>query len=167
MGMQDLISWRPWSRTGTEGTSLMRQEPTNPFLSLHREMNRLFDEAFRDFGLAPFGRVGMWPSVEVSDNEREVRVTAELPGMEEKDVEVLMQDRVLTIRGERKLEREDQERQFSERYYGRFERRIPVDAEVEADKATAEFKNGVLTVTLPKSAQAMERAKRIPIAKGS
>lgn len=166
MGMQDLISWRPWSRSGGEGTSLMRQE-TNPFLSLHREMNRLFDEAFRDFGVAPFARVGMWPSVEVSENDREVRVTAELPGMEEKDVEVLMQDRVLTIRGERKLEREDQERQFSERYYGRFERRIPIEVEVEADKATAEFKNGVLTVTLPKSAQAMERAKRIPIAKGS
>lgn len=167
MSVYDLIPWRPWSRAGGEGTSLTRQEPTSPFLTLHREMNRLFDEAFRDFGMTPFGRMGTWPSVEVAENEREVRVTAELPGLEEKDVEVLLQDRVLTIRGERKVEREDQERQFSERYYGRFERRIPLDVELEADKVTAEFKNGVLTVTLPKSAQAMERAKRIPIGKAA
>lgn len=163
MNVYDLIPWRPWSRQNGEGANLVRQEPASSFLTLHREMNRLFDEAFRDFGMGSFGRMASWPNVEVSETGSEVRVTAELPGLEQKDVEVLLQDRTLAIRGERKAEHQDQERQFSERFYGRFERRIPIDVEVEADKVTAEFKNGVLTVTLPKSAQAMERAKRIPI----
>ena len=95
-----------------------------------------------------------------------MRVSAELPGLNEKDVEVLMEDGGLTIRGEKKSEVDDKERQFSERYYGRFERRIPLGFEVEADKVAAEFKNGVLSVTLPKSAKAQANAKRASDAPG-
>jgi HSP20 family protein len=93
----------------------------------------------------------------------EVRVSAELPGMDEKDVEVLVDNDVLTIRGEKKSEHEDQGRRFSERYYGRFERAIALPFEVDEEKAEASFKNGVLTVTLPKSATAKDTAKRIAI----
>ena len=97
----------------------------------------------------------------------EVRVSAELPGMDEKLVEVLVENEVLTICGEKKSESEDQGRRFSERYYGRFERSIALPFEVEEEKAEASFKNGVLTVTIPKSATAKETAKRIAINAGS
>jgi HSP20 family protein len=83
--------------------------------------------------------------------------------MEEKDIEVLFDDGVLTLRGEKRSETEDKDRQFSERYYGRFERRIPFGYEIDEDKIDARFKNGVLFVTLPKTAKAQSQAKRIAI----
>lgn len=163
MAMRDLI---PWSRG--RDVSVHRGED-NPFLTLHREMNRLFDDVFRGFDIAPFGsdrffdRVeGSWPSVEVSEADKEIRVTAELPGLEEKDVQVQLANGVLAISGEKKTEAEDKDRLFSERYYGRFERRIPVE-DVDEEKISAAFKNGVLTVTLPKVAQAQSKVKRIAI----
>jgi HSP20 family protein len=82
--------------------------------------------------------------------------------MEQKDIQVELANGVLCIKGEKKTETEDKDRLFSERHYGRFERRIPVD-EVEEDKVSASFKNGVLTVTLPKSPKAQENVKRIAI----
>ena len=161
MSVRDLI---PWGRGGNRAPSVYRNDQTEPFLALHREMNRLFDEAFRGFD-APslFGRMPSWPSVEIGETEQEVRVTAEMPGMDESGVEVLLEDGALVLRGEKKAETEDKERQFSERFYGRFERRIPLGYEVEEDRVSASFRNGVLTVTLPKSARAQERTKRIPI----
>lgn len=90
-------------------------------------------------------------------------MTAEVPGMEEKDIEVLLDDGVLTLRGEKRSETEDKDRRFSERYYGRFERRIPLGYEIEEDKIDACFKNGILSVTLPKTAKAQSQAKRIAI----
>lgn len=163
MAMRDLI---PWSRG--RDVSVHRGEDS-PFLTLHREMNRLFDDVFRGFDIRPFGsdrffdRVeGSWPSVEVSEADKEIRVTAELPGLEEKDVQVQLANGVLAISGEKKTEDEDNDRLFSERYYGRFERRIPVE-DVDEEKISAAFKNGVLTVTLPKVAQAQLKVKRIAI----
>src|ERR1700681_1613609 len=100
--------------------------------------------------------------IEVSETDKEVKVTAELPGLEEKDVGVELANGVLVIKGEKRAEIEDKDRLFSERYYGRFERRIPVD-DIEADKVNASFKSGVLTVTLRKSAKAQEKVKRIAI----
>jgi HSP20 family protein len=98
----------------------------------------------------------------VSETDEEVKVIAELPGLEEKDVEVELANGVLVIKGEKKTETEDKDRLFSERYYGRFERRIPVE-DIEEDKVNAAFRNGVLTVTMPKSAQAQRQVKRIAI----
>jgi HSP20 family protein len=101
--------------------------------------------------------------MEVSETDKEIRVTAELPGLEEKDVEVLLDNDVLTLRGEKRSESEDKSRQFSERYYGQFERRIALGTEVEEDKVEARFKNGVLTITMPKPERALSRTKRIAI----
>ena len=103
-----------------------------------------------------------WPSVELNETDKEVKVIAELPGIEQKDVEVELADGVLMISGEKKSETEDKERRFSERYYGRFERRIPVD-DVDQDNVAASFKDGVLTVTLPKLPTAERKVKRIAI----
>jgi HSP20 family protein len=167
MSVRDLI---PWGRERIQAPSLFREDERDPFLSLHREVNRLFDDVFRSFdtGLPSFSRLsaagaGRWPSVEVSDGEKEIRVTAEVPGLEEKDVEVLLDDGVLTLKGEKRSETEDKDRHFSERFYGRFERRIPLGYEIDEDKVDARFKNGVLTVTLPKTAKALSQARRIAI----
>jgi len=167
MSVRDLI---PWGRNnGNPLPSLLRDDERDPFLSLHREVNRLFDDVFRGFGSAlpslsrgsPFG--GGWPSVEISDSDQEIKVTAEVPGLEEKDIEVLLNDGVLTLKGEKRSETEDKEKQFSERYYGRFERRIPLGVEVKEDQVDATFRNGVLTVTLPKTEKAQSQVKRIAI----
>ena len=164
MSVRDLI---PWGRSNAQQVpGVFHDSARDPFLSLHREVNRLFDDVFRSFGSdlpsfnsASFG--GGWPSVEVSDGEKEIRVMAEVPGLEDKDIEVLLGDGVLTPKGEKRSETEY--KQFSERFYGRFERRIPLGYEVQEDKADAQFRNGVLTVTLPKSEQAQSQVKRIAI----
>ena len=146
---------------------VQRGGDVNPFLSLHREMNRLFDDVFRGFDLAPsedrlVDRSIGWPNIEVSETDKDVKVTAELPGLEENDVGVELANGVLAIKGEKKTETEDRSRRFSERYYGRFERHIPVE-DVDEDKISASFKNGVLTVTMPKLPQAESKVKRIAI----
>ncbi|CUA87469.1 Molecular chaperone IbpA, HSP20 family [Chelatococcus sambhunathii] len=165
MTIRDLI---PWGRN--DETAPVAYRERDPFLALHREVNRLFDDVFRGFE-RPFrdgpGRLAgfsaAWPSIEVSDDDKEIRVVAELPGLEEQDVEVLLDDDTLTLRGEKKAETEDKDRRFSERFYGRFERRIRLGYEIEDDKVSASFRNGVLTVTLPKSEKAASKAKRIAI----
>ena len=166
MSVRDLI---PWGRGNTHQVpGAFRDSDRDPFLSLHREVNRLFDDVFRGFGsdLPSFNGAsfaGGWPSVEISDDEKEIKVTAEVPGLEEKDIEVLLGDGVLTLKGEKRSETEDKDKQFSERFYGRFERRIPLGYEVQEDKVDAQFRNGVLTVSLPKSEQAQSQVKRIAI----
>ena len=161
MGFRDLI---PWSKNQEV---MQRREEQHPFLALHREMNRLFDDVFNGFGLAnrgPMlveGRFG-WPRVELAETDTSLKVTAELPGLEEKDVEVELSDGTLVIRGEKKVESDGDGKLFSERFYGSFERQIPLDGVLE-DKAEASFKNGVLTVTLPKSENSRQSVKRIAI----
>ncbi|MBB4009780.1 Hsp20/alpha crystallin family protein [Allorhizobium taibaishanense] len=167
MSVRDLI---PWGRNnGNQIPSVLRDNDRDPFMLLHREVNRLFDDVFRGsgYGLPAFGTgtafgVG-WPSVEISETDKEIKVTAEVPGLEEKDIEVLLNDGVLALKGEKRSEAEDKDRQFSERYYGRFERRIPLGVEVKEDQVDARFKNGVLTVTLPKTEKAQSQVKRIAV----
>jgi HSP20 family protein len=162
MSVRDLI---PWTKSQQLSTG---REAFDPFLTLHREMNRLFDDAFR--GLGSLGRIGnplmegqfAWPRLELSETDKAVTVSAELPGLSEKDVQVEIANGVLSIRGEKKAERSDEPKFVSERYYGSFERQIPLEG-VEEDKAQADFKNGVLTVTLPKSEQSNGNVKRIAI----
>ena len=167
MAIRDLI---PWSRnqelTPTRGSY-------DPFFTLHREMNRLFDDVFRGFGPpARFGSPLMegrfnWPSIELSETDKAVTISAELPGLSEKDVQVEIANGVLTLRGEKKAERTedgDNGRYFTERHYGSFERQISLDG-IQEDKAEAKFHDGVLTITLPKSEQARSAVKRIEISK--
>ena len=162
MAINDLI---PWNNGGRE-VGIHRGTDVNPFFTLHREMNRMFDDIFRGFDLAPFGPAralnGLgWPQIDIDETDKEVRITAELPGLEEKDVSLEIANGILAISGEKKSESEDKSRRFSERYYGRFERRIPLQ-DVDEDKTSATFKNGILTITVPKSAEA-NNVRRISI----
>jgi HSP20 family protein len=163
MAIRDLIPWN-------KNQQLTRGEAYDPFLTLHREMNRLFDDVFRGFGsFGSVGRLGAplmegqfgWPRIELNETDKTVTVSAELPGLSEKDVQVEIANGVLSIRGEKKAEHDNGGR-YSERYYGSFERRIPLDG-VQEDKAEANFRNGILTVSLPKTEQASQSVKRIAI----
>ena len=159
MAMRDLI---PWGRQESHAPLLARDEERSPFLALRSEMDRLFDDFFRS-PVPRFGGAGLaWPSLEVSETDAEVRIAAELPGMNEKDVELIVENGVQTLRGEKKSEREDKERGWSERSYGRFERRIALPDGVEEEGCQATFRDGLLTVILPRKADA-QRGRRIPI----
>lgn len=160
MAMRDLI---PWGRQENNAPAMFRDEERSPFLSLRREMDRLFDDFFRAPMLGSgFARSATWPTLEVKETDHEVRITAELPGMSEKDVELIVQDGLLTLSGEKKSEHEDKDRGWSERFYGRFERRIALPDGVDENACNANFRDGVLTVTLPKAEEA-RRSRRIPI----
>jgi HSP20 family protein len=119
----------------------------DPLLTLHREMNRLFDDVSRGFGGNSLssvveGRFG-WSKIELSDTDKTMTITAELPGMTEKNVQVEIANGVLTIRGEKKAERYGEGKYFSERYYGAFERQIALD-DVQEDKAEGIFQERCL-----------------------
>lgn len=155
----------PW--TGSRGLAPFARDP---FTSLRREMDRLFDDFFapaesRSFAAPAAATATVWPSIDVDETDQAYTVTAEAPGLEEKDVELNLRDNVLTISGEKHQERkeEDRGRTYAERFYGRFQRTIPFDVEIDADKVQATFKNGVLTVNLPKNPQAREKTRKIEI----
>ncbi len=162
----------PWKRKRRD-TGLTRLED-NPFEQLHHQINRLFDNFFD--GTGEFGRMPSWgamdqpwlrtaPDFEVSETDDEVRVKAELPGMDEKDIEVTLDENVLTIRGEKKHEREENKRSYylSEVSYGAFHRSVPLPADIDRDKAKARFQKGVLTLTLPKLERARGQRRRIDV----
>lgn len=138
----------------------------DPFAAFRIEMDRLFDSFLSP---ARFGQFGMAfsPALDVTDNGNEVRVRAELPGVDEKDVEIHVDGDMLTIRGEKRQERTDdsEERRVVERAFGAFERsvRLPFTPESEAVKAV--FKDGVLTVTAKRPSGWVRRDMRIPIVK--
>jgi HSP20 family protein len=161
MNVRDLV---PWSRNTDKDRNLPAAQDTPAgLLTLHREMNRLFEDVFRGFDVGPvWGGRAAWPHLEVEDAEQEYRITAELPGLDEKDVEILVEDGVLVLRGEKRSQAQDRNRTFSERVYGRFERRLALD-DVDQDRIQATFRNGVLTLIAPKSAQSQSRVKRIAI----
>lgn len=144
-----------------------RREEQNPVVLLRREIDSLFDSFFHGFDLEPFeSRFGAFsPKVDVKENDKEIRVYAELPGMDEKDIDVSLNKNTLTIRGEKKEEKEWEERDYYrvERSYGSFSRVIRLPVEVETDKIEAQFKKGLLTVKLPKSSKAVEGTKKITV----
>jgi len=136
---------------------------SHPADLFRHQMNRLFDDFFGDWSLAR-GEAGFdfVPRVDVSENDKEVLVKAELPGLEEKEVEVSLSNGQLLISGEKKDEREEKDKSYHlvERSYGSFSRAVDVGP-VDEDKVKASFKNGILTVNLPKREE--DRAKKVKI----
>lgn len=145
-----------------------RSEEDLPFSSLQREINRLFDDFFRSWGpisTLEGGIDSFFPSIDIREGEKDFVIQAELPGMDEKDVEVLLTDDALTIKGEKKEEKEHKSKGYYhvERSYGAFNRTIPLPLGVDTKKAEAKFKKGVLSITLPKTEEAQEKVKKITI----
>ncbi len=158
----------------TETTSAPAPRYLDPFSAMRAEMDRVFD-SFLGRGLAGFPsltRAGwkemLAPSIDLRETDKEFIVEAELPGMEEKDVHVTLSNGVLTLKGEKKSEREEKKENYHlmERSYGSFHRSFQLGDAVDPDKVAATFDKGVLKVTLPKRAEAAKAEKRIPIAKG-
>lgn len=147
--------------------ALMRWRPFRDLLSLQEEVNRLFDELFERFpSRLDLFESGWSPRVDVIETDDEVIVEAELPGVKKEDVSVTITDNVLTIKGEKRREREEKAGSYHrvERAYGSFQRSFTLPATVQADKAKATFKDGVLRVTIPKTEEA--RPKEIKIEEG-
>ena len=142
----------------------------HPLDAFYRDFDRLFENLWRGFGLPMLGQyeVPSWatmPRMDVTEDEDRFHIAVELPGMDEKDVEVVLSDNVLTIKGEKKVETEETKKPYAymERSYGSFRRSIPLDVEVVTDKIEASFDKGVLTIDLPKTAEAKKAFKKIPI----
>lgn len=133
----------------------------DPFAILRRVMETPFDRLFSELVDPSRALKSFSPHVDVTETDKEVRITAEIPGAEDKDVEVSLSGDAITIKGEKREEKEDkgEERYRVERSYGAFRRSFSLPSGIDADKATAAFKNGVLTVTLPKTAQAATSKK--------
>ena len=147
----------------------------NPLVQLHREIDRVFDDAFRGFPFATgsFGRSipslapSAWlkPTMDISANEKEYTLTVELPGVEESDFQLELEGDTLKIMGEKKQEKKEQEKDFYrvERSYGSFQRMLSLPEDADQAGITAKFSKGVLTVTLPRKAIPKSEATRIPV----
>lgn len=155
-----LTRWQPYSNMQRRGDLF------GDLTHIQQEMNRFFDEFFGENrrGLAD----GVWlPAVDVSENNDEFVVRAELPGMSHEDIEINIQENILTLKGEKKQEHKEEQENFHrlERSYGAFTRSFTLPANVKADDIKANFKNGVLEVAIPKAEEA--KPKKIAISAGA
>jgi len=168
MAITDLV---PWRRRRNDLRT--RSDYDDMVGSFYRDMNNLVDRFFGGFDLDPFGGSELatgdfMPRVDVSENDKEIKVTAELPGMDDKDIDVTLSRDSLTIRGEKQEESEDKGKDYyrSERRYGSFHRMVPLSSEVDESKAEADFKKGVLKIKLPKTPEAQTSRKKIKVKTG-
>ncbi|MFM1815590.1 MAG: hypothetical protein RLZ98_2285 [Pseudomonadota bacterium] len=154
-----------------EPENVPAQRYQDPFTAMRSEMDRLFD-SFMSRGIGGLPGIGgpgrertMMPSVDVRESDGKIIVEAELPGLEEKDVDVTLRDGVLRIRGEKKSEREEKKDDYhlTERSYGRYERAFRLPEGIDEDKIAAELKNGVLHITVPKKPEAVRSERKISI----
>jgi HSP20 family protein len=141
----------------------MKWTPFGELTTFRREMDRLFERFLGGFPSLDISAVGEMPRLDLAETKDNVTVKAELPGLEAKDLEISISGQTLTIKGEKKQEKEekDEHRHLIERSYGAFSRTVALPAPVASDKIKATFKNGVLTITLPKTEDA--KRKSIPI----
>jgi HSP20 family protein len=153
-----LTPFRRGATRGSTGTSLF---------DLNRQMNRLFDDLLDQDGDSGFyAQAGMAaPAMDIHQSDKEVEVTAELPGVKEEDIDITIDQGILTVRGEKKSSRENEEGGYRERTYGSFERRITLPANIDEDSCSANFADGVLTITLPKLEE-KNRGRKISLGSG-
>jgi len=160
MKIKDLVQF------GKNGAPVKREED-NPYAVLRRDLDSLFDNFFRGFDTEFFGSgPGVFmPKADVRESEKEIRITIELPGMDEKDIDVSLTRDTLIIKGNKKEEQEDKGKNYHrlERSYGTFTRTIPLPVAVESEKIEANFIKGVLSIKLPKSLKAVSETKKIAV----
>jgi len=161
------------SRSERRDVPARREGGGDPLGALQSEINRVFESLWRGFDLTAPGGAGdlgseTLPRVDVRDTGQAIEVVAELPGMEPGDIDISLSDGGLTIRGEKRSEREDQDGDYviRECSFGAIERTVPLPDGVDVDAAQASFRNGVLTITIPKTADAQAAVRRIPVQRG-
>jgi len=139
----------------------------NPFASIYRELDRMMEDFGRGVPGFAAGAQGLMPATDVVETDKEIEITAELPGLEEKDVKIELSDNVLTIRGEKKAEKEEKDKNYRmiERSYGAFSRSLELPAGVDSGAIKATIANGVLKVTVPKPAPAQAKTIEVKAAK--
>jgi HSP20 family protein len=169
MPISDLL---PWNRD-KEKYAIQRRDEFDSLDTQH-QMNRMMDNFFdTPFGFGPFRRMfdmedNFIPRMDVSESDQEVRITTDLPGLDEKDIHLTIENNRLTVSGEKKAETEEKDRTYHrvERHYGSFSRIIDLPEGVDPDKIEASFKKGVLEIIIPKPAESVSQKKRIPIKAG-
>jgi len=143
--------------------------PWRPFRELERmrrEMDRVWDSFFGERPITKTGEVGEWlPSLDVTETKNDIVVRTEIPGMDPKDIDISLSSNVLTIKGEKKQEKEEKEENYHlvERSYGKFVRSVQLPGEVKSDKINASYKDGVLNIRLPKSEEAKKKEVKIKV----
>ncbi|MFA6716669.1 MAG: Hsp20/alpha crystallin family protein [Victivallales bacterium] len=142
----------------------------NPFLDLQKQMNDLFGTFFDDSSslLAAPDKCGAFtPKFEISETDKGIDVSAEMPGMEEKDIDISIENNILSIAGEKRFEEEKKEKNYhlTERSYGSFKRSFSLPDGIAVDKVGAKFNNGVLTMHLPKTEEAKKKVTKVKIGK--
>ena len=152
------------SRRNSQSEPAAREDVYNPFVTFRREIDRRFDDFF-ETGWRPFGG-GLMPAIDIEELDNEVVVTAELPGVTAENIHVDLTGDTLTIKGEKKMERESDSGQRKERRYGEFERSIQLPFEVGDGEVDARFSNGVLTIRAPKPADLQRPSRRIEVKAG-
>jgi HSP20 family protein len=162
MSLRELTPW--FGRA----SPALRNWPGGSLDSLHREIDRMFSDFVSTWDLTPWAAESggqLVPKMDIAETDTGYELTADLPGVEEKDVDVSVADGVLRIKGERKSEKEEKKKNYHrvERSFGRFERAISLPEGVDENKIAASFKQGVLKVTVPKSAKAKESTKKIEV----
>ena len=147
--------------------SIMRWRPRRDLLSIRDEMNRLLDSFFTGWPEQRKGLLeGEWaPSIDVAETDEEITVTAELPGVKQEEVDISIADGVLTLKGEKKEEKEVKEKNYHriERNYGSFQRSVGLPTGAQADKAKATYKDGILTITVPKTEETKPKQIKIDV----
>jgi HSP20 family protein len=150
---------------------LVPRRRVSPLASLGwSDFDRVFDQLWNGAGLVSArGEASVAPRIDFSESDTEITVAAELPGVEEKDIQISLEDGVLTIRAERSAEQSAEEKgvRHFETYRGKYERKLRLPSEVDADNVKAAYKSGILTVTLPKPPQAQPQVRVIPVTTGA
>ena len=146
----------------------VKRDVADPFSILQHDMDSMFEDFCGGFDMEPFWsahEASFAPNVDVTENDKEIRISAELPGMNDKDIDVTLNHDSITIKGEKKEEKEGRGKDYyrMERSYGSFCRSIPLNIEIDASKAAASYKKGVLTVKILKSPKAIEETKKISV----
>jgi len=184
----DIKKWVPWNwfkkeeEDAGEMVPVKRENakeqggmPAHPLQQFHHEIDRLFDQTFRGFGLSPFGfdqplfpRLAagiLKPTLDLGVTDKEYTITVEIPGVDEKGVKLEIINDTLTISGEKKQEKEEEEKSYyrMERSYGSFQRMLSLPEDADQDKVNATFKRGVLTVTMPRKALPKSDVKQIEV----
>jgi HSP20 family protein len=161
----DFKSLVPWRNNNKAQVPAVREDFFDPFVTFRREMDRMFDDFFGGVGRSLQGTQSLTPAMNVDETEKEVVITAELPGVTEKDVEVNVAGDVLTIKGQKKAEHEEKngDSYYMERRFGSFARSVRLPFEVKDEHAEAKFSNGVLTVRLPKPTEMQKAVRRIEV----